>query len=235
MLDLTSIPVVDNHCHPVLLEQPGEALQFRAYFTEASDPTFAGQHVANSVYYLWMLRQLAVFFGCVSKSDEDEVLAARNRMDADTLLEHLYRAARIDTLILDVAHPLPEMCYSPERMGQLGHCRTVRMLRLETLMQDLIVEARDFDELVERYSQALVNLRTRGYVALKSIVAYRTGLNIARWTRDEVVASFSQAREAISGWQTANQAQTTDRLSAAYRVSARRGAGASHSVPHRLW
>lgn len=197
MLDLTSIPVVDNHCHPVLLEQPGEALQFRAYFTEASDPTFAGQHVANSVYYLWMLRQLAVFFGCVSKSDEDEVLAARNRMDADTLLEHLYRAARIDTLILDVAHPLPEMCYSPERMGQLGHCRTVRMLRLETLMQDLIVEARDFDELVERYSQALVNLRTRGYVALKSIVAYRTGLNIARWTRDEVVASFSQAREAI--------------------------------------
>jgi hypothetical protein len=197
MLDLTGIPVVDNHCHPVLLEQPKEVLQYRAYFTEASDPAFARQHMANSAHYLWLLRQLAVFFSCASKSDESEVLAARNQLDTDTLIERLYRAACFDTLILDIAHPLPEMCYSPERMGQLGHCRAVRMLRLETLMQDLVVKTRDFDEMVQLYSQALTDLRARGYIALKSIVAYRTGLNIARWTQDEVVASFSEARATI--------------------------------------
>lgn len=197
MLDLTSIAVVDNHCHPLLLEQRMDTLQFRAFFSEASAPVFAEQHVANSVYYLWMLRQLAVFFGCQSKSDEDEVLAARNRLDADTLIEHLYRAAKIDTLILDVAHPQAELCYSPERMGQLGHCRVARMLRLETLMQSLIVEVRDFDELVERYHLALTNLRAHGYVALKSIVAYRTGLNVARWSQDQAVAAFYEARSTI--------------------------------------
>lgn len=197
MLDLTSIPVVDNHCHPILLEQQLDALQFRAYFTEASAPVFAEQHVAQSVYYLWMLRQLAVFFGCQSKSAEDEVLAARSRLDADTLIEHLYRAARIDTLILDVGHPQPEICYEPERMGQLGHCRVARMLRLETLMQSLIVETSDFDELVAHYSHELLNLRARGYVALKSIVAYRTGLNIIRWSKDQAIASFQEARAAI--------------------------------------
>ena len=197
MLDLTNIAVVDNHCHPVLLEQRMDTLQFRAFFSEASAPVFAEQHVANSVYYLWMLRQLAVFFGCQSKSDEDEVLAARNRLDSDTLIEHLYRAAKIDTLILDVAHPQAELCYSPERMGQLGHCRVARMLRLETLMQSLIVEVRDFDELVERYHLALTNLRAHGYVALKSIVAYRTGLNVARWSKDQAVAAFHEARSTI--------------------------------------
>ena len=197
MLDLTSIAVVDNHCHPVQLEQRMDTLQFRSFFTEASAPAFAEQHVANSVYYLWMLRQLAVFFGCQSKSDEDEVLAARNLLDADTLIEHLYRAARIDTLILDVAHPQAEICYSPERMGQLGYCRVARMLRLETLMQSLIVEAHDFDELVERYHLALTNLRAHGYVALKSIVAYRTGLNVARWSKDQAVAAFHEARSTI--------------------------------------
>lgn len=196
MLDLTSIPVVDNHCHPILLEQQLDALQFRAYFTEASAPVFAEQHVAQSVYYLWMLRQLAVFFGCQSKSSEDEVLAARSLLDADTLIEHLYRAARIDTLILDVGHPQAEICYAPERMGQLGHCRVARMLRLETLMQSLIVETSDFDELVARYSHELLNLRARGYVALKSIVAYRSGLNIIRWSKDQAVASFQEARAA---------------------------------------
>lgn len=197
MLDLTSIPVVDNHCHPVLLKQHMDALHFRSYFTEASAPVFAQEHVAKSVYYLWMLRQLATFFGCLSKSDEDEVLAVRNRLDADTLIEHLYRAARIDTLILDVAHPSAEICYTPERMGQLGHCRVARMLRLETLMQSLISEIHDFDELVARYQLVLTNLRTQGYVALKSIVAYRTGLNIARWSKDQAAAAFHEARATI--------------------------------------
>lgn len=197
MLDLTSISVVDNHCHPVLLEQKMDLLTFRAYLTEANSPVFAEQHVANSVYYLWMLRQMATFFGCQSKNDEDEVLAARNRMEADTLIEHLYRAARIDTLILDLAHPLPEICYTPERMGQLGQCRTACMLRLETLMQSLILSFRDFDEVVARYAHELTKLRERGYVALKSIVAYRTGLNIERWTKDQAVSSFREARGAI--------------------------------------
>jgi hypothetical protein len=201
MLDLTSIPVVDNHCHPVLLEQKMDALTFRAYFTEANDARFAEQHVPNSVYYLWMLRQMATFSGCQSKSNEDEVIAARNRLEADTLVERLYRAAGIDTLILDEAHPLPELCYSPTRMGQLGHCRVARMLRLETLMQRLIVASGDFDEVVERYSHTLTGLREHGYVALKSIVAYRTGLNIIRWSKDQAVASFQEAREAIQNEQ----------------------------------
>lgn len=197
MLDLTSIPVVDNHCHPILRDQRLNTLQYRAYFTEARDPMFAEQHVAQSVPYLWMLRQLATILGCVDKSDEDEILKARHRLDADTMIEHLYRAARIDTLVLDVSHPEPERCYTPEEMGQLSHCRVARMLRLETLMQKLVIETADFDELVTRYLHALANLRIHGYVALKSIVAYRTGLNIMQWRKDQAVASFREARAAI--------------------------------------
>lgn len=197
MLDLSSIPVVDNHCHPTLLQQRMEALQFRAYFSEARASIFAEQHIPNSVYYLWMLRQLAVFFGCQSKSDENEVLLMRNRLDADTLVEHFYQSAKIDTLILDVAHPQADICYTAERMGQLGHCRTARMLRLETLMQSLVVETQDFDELENRYQLALTDLRSHGYIALKSIVAYRTGLNIMRWSKDQAVDALRQARATI--------------------------------------
>src|SRR5437763_12833579 len=122
MLDLTGIPVGDNHCHPVLLEQQMDALRFRSYFTEATDPSFAEQHVSNSVYYLWLLRQLATFYGC--QNIEDDILAMRYNLDADALLERFFRAANIDTLVLDSAYPPPDICYTPERMGQLGHCRT---------------------------------------------------------------------------------------------------------------
>ena len=196
MLDITSIPVVDNHCHPVLLNQHMDALRFRSYCTEASDPSFAEKHVPNTVYYLWLLRQMATFYGC--ERNEDDILAARSRLGADTLLEHLLRAANIDTLILDPAYPLSSACYTPERMGQLGHCRAVKMLRLETLMQELILDYSDFDEVIERFADQVRHVHEHGYCALKSIVAYRTGLNIAEWSKDEAATSFLEARTQAS-------------------------------------
>lgn len=192
VLDLSDIPLVDNHCHPVLLEQQMDTLRFRGYFTEATHPSFAQTHLPNTVYYLWILRQLASFFDC--NSSEQDVIAARNGLSADDLLQRLISAAHIDTLILDVGFPDLTTCYSPERMGQLGQCRTVQMLRLETLMQRLIVSHSDFDEVIERFSTELSNIREQGYCAFKSIVAYRTGLDIAEWSKDEAAASFVQAR-----------------------------------------
>ena len=199
MLDLTTIPVVDNHCHPVLLNQQMDSLHFRRYFTEGTNPSLPERHVSNSVYYLWMLRQMATFYSC--QNIEEDILAARNSLDANTLIERLYHAANIDTLVLDPAFPLPHECYTPERMSQLGHCRAVKMLRLETLMQRLVVQYSDFDEMVERYSLELSGVRERGYCAFKSIVAYRAGLNIAEWSKDEVAASFAGARSAIRNGQ----------------------------------
>ena len=192
MLDLTGIAVVDNHCHPVLLNQQMDALQFRSYFTEATDASFPEKHVHNSIYYTWFLRQAAKFYGCATR--EEEVLAMRNSMDADTLLERLLGTAHIDTLILDPAYPLSDQCYTPERMGELGHCHTAKMLRLETLMQQFILAHDDFDDLLEHYSAELSNIRERGYCAFKSIVAYRTGLNVEQWSKDEAAASFAEAQ-----------------------------------------
>ncbi len=192
MLDLTSIPVVDNHCHPVLLQQHMDALHFRGYCTEATDPVFAQMHVPNTVYYLWLLRQMATFYGC--SNNESDILAARNQLSADTLLEHLFHAANIDTLVFDPAYPLGSECYTPERMGQLGHCRTTKMLRLETLMQELILEHDGFDDVIDLFASRVRQAQAQGYCALKSIVAYRTGLQITEWSKDEAAASFAEAR-----------------------------------------
>ena len=199
MLDLSGIPVVDNHCHPVLLNQQVDAPGFRNYFTEASDPSVPEKHIPNTVYYLWLLRQLATVYGC--PNTEEDILAIRSGLDDDTLLERFFRAANIDTLILDPAFPLPHTCYSPEHMGQLGHCRTARMLRLETLMQQLIIQYQNFDEVVDRYTLALTNAREQGYCAFKSIVAYRTGLEISEWSKDQAVSSFQEALLAIRNGQ----------------------------------
>lgn len=192
MLDLSNIPVVDNHCHPILLDQHMDALRFRGYFTEAYDASFPETHVSNTVYYPWILRQLADFYGC--PANEDDILAIRNNMSPDALVQHLYRAANFDTLILDPAYPLAAECYTPEHMGQLGQCRAAKMLRLETLMQQLILSYDNFNDVLAHFATEVSNIRARGYCALKSIVAYRTGLDIAEWSKDEAAASFVEAR-----------------------------------------
>src|SRR6266516_5754707 len=136
---------------------------------------------------------MATVYRC--ERNEEDILATRNRLGSDALLEHLLRAANIDTLVLDPAYPPGSECYTPERMGQLGHCRTVKMLRLETLMQELVFAYDDFDSVLEHYEAQVGHARELGYCALKSIVAYRTGLDIAEWSKDEAVSSFVEARD----------------------------------------
>ena len=195
MLDLSDIPVVDNHCHPILFDQTMDSLRFRGCFTESSSPVFAEEHIQHTVYYLWMLRQMALFYGCANM--EDAILAERNTLDTVSLAERLFRAANIDTLVLDTGYPLPETCLSPEQMGQAGHCRTVKLLRLEVLMQQLVVAYSDFDELVARFDMELSDVRGHGYAGFKSIAAYRGGLQIRERSKDEAAASFDEARLAI--------------------------------------
>ena len=197
MLDLTAISVVDNHCHPILLKQRTDVAEFRRYFTESPDASIATEHVPHTIYYLWMLRQLATFYSCEAR--EDAIIAARNGRSAEKLLKQLITSAHIDTLVLDPAYPLPDVCYSPEQMSQIAGCRTAKMLRLETIMQRLVVAYDDFNEVVNRFTAEVSDVRAKGYCALKSIVAYRTGLQIAEWSKGEVVASFQQARrEAVT-------------------------------------
>jgi predicted TIM-barrel fold metal-dependent hydrolase len=224
MLDLNGIPVVDNHCHPMLLQQNMDALQFRSYFSEATHASFALKHVPNSVYYLWLLRQLANIYG--TGRAEDAIIAARNSQDSESLLRSLIQAANIDTLILDVGHPSPNACYTPEQTSSIGQCRTAKMLRLELLMQSLIVEYADFDEMVERFSAEVKYSRKNGYCTLKSIVAYRTGLRIAEWTKDDAVRAFGEARaEAVEKGQLriAHKPLLDYLLHVAFAIAAERG------------
>ncbi|GCE24784.1 hydrolase [Dictyobacter alpinus] len=195
MLDLSGIPIIDNHCHPILNQQHMNVLDFRGYFTEATHPDFAQKHVQHSIYYTWLLRQLAQVYAC--SAAEEEIVRIHNSMSAEQLLALLVRAAGIETLILDTGHPSPEDCFSPQAIQQAAGCRTARMLRLETLMERLVIENTEFDALVERFELSLVDLKAQGYCALKSIVAYRCGLEIRTWSKDEAVQAFQEARAIV--------------------------------------
>jgi predicted TIM-barrel fold metal-dependent hydrolase len=68
------------------------------------------------------------------------------------------------------------------------------MLRLEILMERLLAKHATLDLVKEALTAELDDVRGRGYVALKSVVAYRTGLAVREWTDEEAEASLREFR-----------------------------------------
>ncbi len=195
-VDLRHVPVVDNHCHGILRSQDFDDLvSWRQAFTESAEPGMPREHVASTAFYRRLTRALADFFGC--EPEEKAVLTGRVERDAKELTGALLRAANIDILLLDTGYPPPEEVLPSTELGELGGCRVEPMLRLETLMERLIAEQGSLRETKEALAVALGDVRDQGYVALKSIVAYRTGLNIREWTGEEAEDSFRKYRRAM--------------------------------------
>ncbi len=195
-IDLTHVPLADNHCHGIYHAQgPIDIASWRQHFTESRDPAMRSTHVATTLFYRRLLRAMAEFFGC--KANEDAVLAARQKQDDRSLIRNYLQAANFEVLFLDKGYPSPDSVLSDAEHALLAGCRVVPMLRVELLMQDLIARYDTLSDVVEALKVALYDVRGQGYVALKSVVAYRTGLDIRIWNNDEIDAAFVEARRLV--------------------------------------
>jgi uncharacterized protein len=197
-VDLRHITVVDNHCHGVFRSQRFDDLvSWRRAFTESADPGMPREHVASTAFYRRLIRTLAAFFDC--EPEEEAIFAARAEMEGSELTGALLRDANVEILLIDTGYPPPEEVFPGDELAELGGCRVEPVLRLETLMERLLSEHNSLEEAKQALAAALDDVRGRGYVALKSIAAYRTGLNVREWTGEEAEASLREFRRAEEG------------------------------------
>jgi uncharacterized protein len=169
------IPLVDNHAHPSL-RVPAEP--FARFFTEGPQPR------PDTLFFRQALRALAELLGC--PPDETSVLAARR--DAG-FMRRLVDDARIETVLLDDGYPR-EGGYTVHEMAQLGGFSARRVLRIERLAEDLIPDNRELDELIATFVARLDAARPV-LAALKSVIAYRSGLRIEPPNRDQAAAGLA--------------------------------------------
>jgi hypothetical protein len=192
-VDLTGVPAVDNHCHGVAADQTfADVVSWRRRFTESTDPGMPGEHVATTALYRRLIRTLAPFLDC--DPTEEAVFAARTARNGRELTAELLRAANIGTLLLDTGFPPPEEVFPVPELGELANCRAEPMLRLEILMERLLAEHETLAATEQALAAHLDDVRAGGHVALKSIAAYRTGLDVREWPREDAEASFREYR-----------------------------------------
>lgn len=215
MLDFSELSVVDVHCHPyprqdkLSADEWVDAVSFgggspeylQAGGIRADEAALAMlQRVKrDTLYFRYMLRRLAEYFQV--EPTVDAVVDARNRAIADagyaSYAHSLHQAGGIEALVVDDGHPLPQVNLDSFR-AQVG-VEVAPIFRIEVLIQQLLDEDSGWPEFQRAYDDGIAAaLNEGGYKGLKSIIAYRTGLDIDPRSRsaDQGMVALEQIRRA---------------------------------------
>lgn len=217
MIELSDLPVIDVHCHPfgdtgpLTVEQfvdlasfPGGGVE---YMAEAGLPVNEAlrselQSVRReTVYMRYLVRQLARFFGCAPTLEE--VVQARNQAvaaDYRGYVRRLFSVAQVAGLVVDFGYPQPPLDVNDfERAMPVP---VAPLYRIEPLIVQLLRNDFGWQEFKRRYDAAIAEaLEHQGYRGLKSIIAYRTGLEISPLSRtpDQGLRALDAIRRGTGG------------------------------------
>jgi hypothetical protein len=167
---LSEIPLVDHHAHGILRAAPASLDEFRGLFSESTDPR-QWPHVATGATYRRAIALIATHLGC--EPDERAVYEQRLALDREEYAARFLRATNTELLLVDEGYPPADVGISWRELAAIAGVPARPVLRLE---------ARGAGA-----AAAAASARENGYAALKSIAAYRGGLDRVS---DEVIAAL---------------------------------------------
>ena len=191
-MDLTDVPVVDGHCHPLLADpwavSPG---QLTDLLSEARPGTMTA-HVPHTGYFRRALHDLARRLGTEPRP---EAVLERRRALGDNAGRALAES-RVAALLVDTGYPPNAMALAD--MQRRLPCQVSEVFRIETCAQTLLAKRLSSAEFLEAFREEL-HAATHRAVALKSIVAYRSGLAVEPPRPEETAAAYRQALARVEG------------------------------------
>ncbi|WP_410620128.1 amidohydrolase family protein [Amycolatopsis sp. cmx-8-4] len=184
---VADLPLVDHHCHGVLTRDVARA-DFEALLTEADTTSPLGTSLFDSLIGLAVRARCAPVLDLPQHASADVYLDRRAELGAAEVARRFLRATGTTDFLLDGGF-LPESVTTTPEFGALAATRAHDVVRLEQVAEAVIAgttaagfAAAFADELGKRAATA---------VGLKSIAAYRVGLDLAgeRPSPSEVTAA----------------------------------------------
>jgi predicted TIM-barrel fold metal-dependent hydrolase len=157
----------------------------------------------DTVYFRYLVHQLAKFFDC--ELDLDSIVQERNKViqDYTGYVKRLYDDCGLTTLVADFGYPQP-----PVDRAQFTKDMPVEVVatyRIEPLIVELLDADIEWEEFRRRYDDAIARaIEHEGFRGVKSIIAYRTGLDISPLSRtpDQGLQALDAIRRGIGGQAT---------------------------------
>jgi len=195
-------PAIDNHAHPLLKEEHRHSLPFEEVISEAQPN--AVKDVVHSLPGYRAARQLAELYGLDPDADWEEIKSYRDALGYDDLCEVNMQKSGIQSLLLDDGlRGVQEMANDLSWHGRFTNGSVYRLVRIEPIaevrvwyprpccyysidggLKDILKSlsltgSNVFDLFYSALYTALRDLaRDPVVVGFKSVVGYRTGLNI---------------------------------------------------------
>jgi hypothetical protein len=224
MVDVSGLPVLDVHAHPFLNKGAVSAEQFadltafgtgfggatggsKTYmeqggFTFTPEMSDEFQRTKRStLYFTRMINDLAKFLG--TSPDVESVLNERNAqvaVDYQGYVKRLWADAGLESVVFDFGVPLP-MLDIDEVSAELP-IEVVPIFRIEPLIADLLKQDLGWSEFKLTFDTTIAEALGSGrYKGVKSIIAYRTGLEVSPLSRtpDQGMFALDAIKRGLGG------------------------------------
>jgi hypothetical protein len=183
-----TLRLVDHHCHGVL-RRPVDRTGFEEMLTEARSTGGLGGSLFDSQIGLAVRRWCAPVLDLQAGADPDAYLARRAELGPDEVTPRFLRAAGLGALCVDTGY-VPEPLLSPAELGAAAGAPAYEVVRLEAIAERVARSGTNASGFAGAVRGQLAE-EARTAVAVKSIAAYRVGLELggARPTDAEVAAA----------------------------------------------
>jgi predicted TIM-barrel fold metal-dependent hydrolase len=200
-----ALSLVDHHVHGAMVGDV-EGAAFDAGFTESPWAPAAGTTHLDSQLGFAVRRWCAPVLDLPAHADATAYVARRRELGAQEVTRRFLAASGIASFLVDTGCRT-EQSLGPEGMAACSGAAAREIVRLESVAEEVAASGVDAARFADRFA-ATLDVRTRHAVGLKSVIAYRYGLDF-----DPEPPGVGEVRRAAGQWlrrQEAGEVQVTD-------------------------
>ncbi|MGH3548046.1 MAG: amidohydrolase family protein [Pseudonocardiaceae bacterium] len=187
-----ALRLVDHHVHGAMVADM-EGAQFEAGFSESPWAPPAGTTHLDSQLGFAVRRWCAPLLDLPSPADAAEYLARRRQLGAQEATRRLLAASGVGRFLVETGYRA-DQTLGPAEMAAASGASASEIVRLESVAEAAAAGGVTAAEFADRFASTL-DERARHAVGLKSVIAYRFGLDF-----DPEPPSLSEVRRAAGQW-----------------------------------
>jgi predicted TIM-barrel fold metal-dependent hydrolase len=185
-------PLIDHHCHAVAREALDRGT-LESFLTESDRPPPAGCTTFDSLLGIAVRQRCGPVLGLPAGADPGEYVARRAELGGEEANRRLLGAVGLEALLVDTGLAGADLLGLAE-LGRLSGATAFEVVRLEAVAEEVAASGVGAAEFEGAFGEAL-RRRVVDAVAVKSIVAYRHGLDF-----DARPPSSASVAAAASRW-----------------------------------
>jgi uncharacterized protein len=186
------VELVDHHCHTVI-RGPLDRRGVESFLTESDRPPPPACTNFDTQLGAALRRLCAPLLDLPSGAAPDQYVARRRELGADEVNRRLLGGARVSAMLVDTGLGAETMLDLRD-LGRLSGAAVHEVVRLEAVADHVAAGRPDASQFADAFAADL-NGRLAGAVAVKSVIAYRDGLDF-----DPRRPSAAQVRRAADEW-----------------------------------